>query len=142
MSAGEAWLALALALGVAELLVPGVFLVFVAIAAAITGLTAVVAPAVPAAVQLASLTLWTAVTVMIGRRWYRDYPVAGDERLNRPEMRLLGQDVVAEADFHDGAGRVRVGDGSWPARSTAPVAAGQRLTVAAIDGGVLVVQAA
>ena len=136
----ELWLALALALGVAELLAPGVFLVFVAAAAAMTGLELLAAPALPLGVQLLSVALWSVVTVLIGRRWYRDYPVAGDERLNRPDTRLIGRDVVAEADFAGGTGRVRVGDGGWPARSGQPVAAGERLRVVTVEGGVLVVE--
>ena len=136
----ELWLALALALGVAELLAPGVFLVFVAAAAAMTGLELLAAPALPFGVQLVSVALWSVVTVAIGRRWYRDYPVAGDERLNRAERRLIGRDVVAEADFAGGIGRVRVGDGGWPARSDRPIAAGERLRVTAVESGVLLVE--
>lgn len=140
IGAAEAWLALALALGVAELLAPGVFLVFVAAAAAMTGLELFAAPALPFGVQLLSVALWSAVTVVIGRRWHREYPVGGDERLNRPERRLIGRAVVAEVDFVGGTGRVRVGDGGWPARSERPVAAGEQLRVVAIEGGVLVVE--
>ena len=137
---GEMWLALALVLAVAELLAPGVFLVFIAAAAAMTGLELLAAPALPLAVQFASVALWAALFVAIGRRWYRDYPVAGDVRLNRPDVRLLGCEVVAEAPFVGGAGRVTVGDGSWPARSRSAIAAGERLRVTSVESGVLVVE--
>ena len=140
MGAGAIWLAVALALGVAELLAPGVFLVFVAAAAAMTGLTVLAAPDLPLAAQLASVALWSAVTVLIGRRWYRDYPVAGEKRLNAPGQRLVGREVVAEAAFVAGEGRVRVGDGAWPARG-AQAAAGERLRIVAVEDGTLVVEA-
>ena len=140
MTAATLWLAIALVLGLAELAAPGVFLVFVAVAAALTGLEVLAAPALPLAVQLASVALWSGVTVAIGRRWYRDYPVAGDERLNRPAARLIGGEVVAETDFAGGIGRVRVGDGGWPARCDTAVAAGQHVRVIAIEGGSLVVE--
>lgn len=140
LAGGEAWLAIALVLGLAELAAPGVFLVFVAVAAAITGLTALAAPALPLWGQLLSVALWSVVTVGIGRRWYRQYPVAGEARLNEPAARLIGREVVAEAAFVGGNGRVRVGDGSWPARGV-EAAAGERLRVASVDDGVLVVQA-
>ena len=140
MGAGAIWLAVALALGVAELLAPGVFLVFVAAAAAMTGLTVLAAPDLPLAAQLASVALWSAVTVLIGRRWYRDYPVPEGKRLNAPGQRLVGCEVVAEAAFVAGQGRVRVGDGAWPARG-APAAAGERLRIVAVEDGTLVVEA-
>jgi hypothetical protein len=140
MTPGAIWLAAALVLGLAELAAPGIFLIFVAAAAAMTALTLLAAPALPLAGQVASLALWSAVSVLIGRRWYRDYPVEGDARLNAPAARLVGCEVVAEAAFAGGTGRVRVGDGSWPARGTDAVA-GQRLRVTAVKDGVLVVDA-
>ncbi len=39
-----AWLVLAALLGIAEVMIPGVFLIWIAIAAAITGLTALALP--------------------------------------------------------------------------------------------------
>ena len=140
MSIGGWWLALALALGIAELLVPGVFLVFVAAAAAITGAIVLALPELPLPAQLAAFAVWSAVAVAIGRRWYAEHPVASaDPRLNDRAARLVGEIVTAEADFADGRGRVRVGDGSWPARGL-DLAAGTRARVAAVEGGVLVVE--
>lgn len=138
MTPAAIWLALALALGLAELAAPGVFLVFVALAAAITALTAFAAPALPIAGQLASVALWSAVTVAIGRRWYLHYPVAGDPLLNAPAARVVGRTVVAEAPFVGGRGRVTVGDGSWPARGC-DASAGEPLRVVAIEDGTLIV---
>ena len=115
MSYAGWWLLAALALGIAELLVPGVFLVFLAIAAAITG-AALLALDLPLAAQLASFGVWSVVAVLIGRRWYTDYPVPADAHLNDRASRLIGQIVEVETPLLDGQGRVRVGDGSWPAR--------------------------
>jgi hypothetical protein len=139
MGAGEAWLAAALLLGIAELVVPGVFLVFIAVAAAMTGVEVFAAPALPLAGQLASVALWSVIAVSVGRRWYRQYPVADDARLNEPMARLIGREVVAEATFVGGAGRVRVGDGSWPARGVEAVG-GQRLRVVGVTDGVVTVE--
>lgn len=133
------WLALALVLGIAELLVPGVFLVFVAIAAAITGAIAFAVPDVPLVTQLGAFAVWSVVAVLIGRRWYVDHPVAGDPRLNDPTARMIGRTVTVETDFAHGRGRVRVGDGAWPARGP-DLPAGAEARVTAVDGGVLVVE--
>lgn len=137
--AGGAWLIAALALGIAELLVPGVFLVFLAVAAAITGAIALALPDLPLTAQLGAFAVWSTLAVLIGRRWYTDYPVASDAPLNTGAARLLGETVTVEAAIEHGRGRVRVGDGGWPARGPEmPVGALAR--VIAVDGGTLVVE--
>jgi membrane protein implicated in regulation of membrane protease activity len=110
------WLILAVVLGGAELLVPGVFLIFIAIAAAITGLASIALPGLPLVGQLLSFAIWTAVTILIGRRWYHDYPVATtDPMLNDRAARLIGEIVTVAQTIEQGRGRVRLGDGEWMA---------------------------
>jgi len=134
-----AWLVAALALGIAELLIPGVFLVFLALAAAITGVAVFVLPDLPLAAQLASFAAWSAAAVLIGRRWYQDYPVASDPLLNDRTARMIGRTAQLETGIVGGEGRVRVDDGSWPARGPA-LPAGERVRIAAVEGGVVVVE--
>ena len=134
------WLIAALLLGIAELLVPGVFLVFLAIAAAATGIALFALPALPLAAQILAFAVWSGVAVAIGRRWYHDYPVdAADPLLNDRAARLVGQEVVVAMDIGLDGGRVRVGDGSWPARGDRAMM-GERVRVVAADGGVLTVE--
>jgi membrane protein implicated in regulation of membrane protease activity len=132
------WFVAALALGIAELALPGVFLVFLALAAAITG-AALLALDLPLVVQLAAFGVWSVVAVLIGRRWYGDYPVSADAQLNDRTARLIGQVVQVETPIVGGRGRVHVGDGSWPA-SGPDAAAGKRVRIVAVDGGLLVVE--
>lgn len=136
---GGAWLIAALALGIAELAIPGVFLVFLAIAAAITGVALLALPALPLAAQIGSFAVWSIAAVLIGRRWYRDYPVAGDRLLNDRAGRLVGEIAELETAIVAGEGRVRIGDGSWPARGPA-LPAGARVRIMQVAGGVLVVE--
>lgn len=139
--AAGAWLIAALALGIAELAAPGVFLVFLAIAAAMTGLGVLVLAELPVAAQLASFAAWSAVTVMIGKRWYRDYPVAAaDPLLNDRAARMIGQVARVEVAIVSGSGRVRIGDGSWPARGP-DLAVGTDVRVVTVADGVAVVEA-
>ena len=138
--AGPAWLIAALVLGLAELLLPGVFLVFLALAAAITGVISYVLPDLSGPAQLGAFALWSVVAVLIGLRWYRDYaPDGADAALNEPALRLVGATATVEQAIVGGYGRVRIGDGSWSARGPdAPVGAAMR--VVAIDSGVAVVE--
>lgn len=140
MNAGAIWLALALLLGVAELLLPGVFLIFVAVAAAITGVATLALPDLPLAAQLASFAIWSGVTVLVGRRWYRDYPiVSSDPMLNDRAARLIGEIVMVEQAIDGGSGRVRVADGVWPARGP-DATVGARMRVVEVENGVLLVE--
>jgi inner membrane protein len=141
-NAGLIWIGLAVLLGVAELLAPGVFLIFLAIAAGATGAAALALPDLPLAAQLGSFAAWSVITVLIGRRWYRDYPVeTSDPLLNDRRARLKGALVVVEEPIVGGHGRVRVGDGAWPARGPDALA-GARMRVIAVEDGVVVVEAA
>ena len=135
-----AWLIAALALGIAELAIPGVFLIFLAVAAAMTGIAVLALADLPLAAQLASFAVWSGVAVLIGRRWYRDYPVAtSDALLNQRTARMIGQSVTVDHAIEHGHGRVRVGDGSWPARGP-DMTAGTEARIVAVADGVVVVE--
>ncbi len=134
------WLVAAVVLGLAELAVPGVFLIFLAIAAAITGAAMLALPALPIAVQLGSFAVWSVVSVLIGERWYVDYPVGtSDPLLNDRGARMVGQIVTVEESIAGDSGRVHIGDGSWPARGF-DTAAGTQVRIVAIDRGTIVVE--
>lgn len=111
------WLIVALVLAVAELAVPGVFLIFLGAAAAITALLVLLLPALTLAAQVGVFAAWSVVAVWLGRRLYRDMPIdSSDPLLNDRAARLLGETVTVTQAIVDGRGRVRVGDGEWPAR--------------------------
>ena len=134
------WLAAAVLLGIGEVVVPGVFLIFLAIAAAITGIAAVALPDLPLAAQLISFAIWSGVTVAIGKRWYRDYPVeTADPLLNDRVSRLIGQTVTVIEPIRDGEGRVRVGDGAWPAQG-ADADPGTHVRIIGVTAGTLLVE--
>lgn len=131
------WGTLALVLAAAELVVPGVFLIFLAIAAAITAIVELFVP-MGGAFQLLIFAVLSALSVSAGRLWYLGRPASSaDPLLNDKAARLVGRSVmVSEAIVH-GEGRVRVDDSSWRASGPdAPV--GARLTVVEVDGATLI----
>merc|ERR1711960_16790 len=88
-----AWLVFAALLGIGEVLIPGVFLIWIAIAAAITGLAALALP-IGLPLQLLLFAALSIVAVYAGRRWYVDHPVASaDPLLNDRAARLIGETV-------------------------------------------------
>lgn len=134
---GWYWLIAAAVLAATELALPGVFLIFIAIAAAITGIIALAVPALGLTGELVSLTVWTAVAVLVGKRWYVDYPVAtSDPDLNNRAARMIGQTVRVTDAIENGRGRVRVGDGEWPAAGP-DQPAGAQVRVMAVENGVV-----
>lgn len=134
------WLIAAVMLGIAELLAPGVFFVFLAIAAGVVAATLLALPDLPLPAQLGALGAWSVATVLIGRRWYRDYPVESrDPLLNDRAGRMIGASAIVSAPIVGGRGRVRIGDGEWPA--TGPNAdAGTMMRVTAVVDGVVSVE--
>jgi membrane protein implicated in regulation of membrane protease activity len=134
------WLIAAVALAAAELLLPGVYLVFFAVAAAATGAVALLFPELSLGGQLLGFAVWSLVAVLIGRRWYRDFPVpSADPLLNDRVARLIGETVTVCEAIEGGRGRVRVGDGEWPAQG-ADQPVGARVRIAGAKGGTLVVE--
>ncbi|HEX8668742.1 MAG TPA: NfeD family protein [Allosphingosinicella sp.] len=135
------WLLAAIVLGIAEILVPGVFLIWLATAAALTGLaTLLFAP--PAAFQFVLFALFSVAAVYAGRRWYLHNPMpSSDPLLNDRAARLRGETLVVVAEIENGRGRVRVGDSVWACRGP-DCPAGSRVKVVGADGACLRVEPA
>src|SRR4051812_15919288 len=111
---GLSWLILAAVLALAELLAPGIFLVFVAAGAPVTGVVTLIIPEFALAFQVAVFVVATSAAVALGRRWYLRNPVASaDPLLNDRVARLIGEVVTVVEPIEAGKGRVRVGDGEW-----------------------------
>jgi len=136
-----AWLTIALVLAVAEMAIPGVFLIWMAGAALITGLLSWVLPlGVP--IQIVIFAVLSILAVFMGRRYLVRHPVvSADPLMNRRGDRAVGEMVVVTQAIVGGSGRVRLGDSEWLARG-ADAAAGTRLTVTGIEGSVLLVGSA
>ncbi len=132
------WLLGAAVLGILEVFIPGIFLVWMAAAAAITGIV-VALTGISLPFQLAIFALLAIAAVYGGRRHYDRNPVeSADPKLNDRTARLIGQTVTVVTAIEHGEGRVKVGDGVWTARGPdAP--AGSRVTVISAEGNCLTV---
>ena len=133
------WLLAAVLLGIAELVAPGVFLIWLAAAAALTGLATMLL-GIDLAFQLVLFTLFAISTVYGGRRWYLSNPVASsDPLLNDRGARLTGETLTVVSAIENGRGRVRVGDSVWACKGPdAPEGAAVRVLGA--DGSCLRVE--
>jgi membrane protein implicated in regulation of membrane protease activity len=136
------WVVLGLALMGLELLAPGAFLVWLGLAAVLTGmadwafdLSWQMSALVFAALSVGAVLLGRAVT----RR--RDEEDEGRPALNRRGHSLVGQVFTLDAPIAGGQGRIKVGDSVWRVvGSDAPV--GATVRVVRVDGATLVVETA
>ena len=133
------WMIVAVVLGAAEIIVPGVFLIWVAAAAAITAVVTLIGGP-PVALQFTIFAGLALVATWGGRKWYVARPVpSADPLLNDRAARLIGETVELTGPIVNGRGRARVGDGEWNVRGPdAP--AGTCLRVIGIEDGALVVR--
>jgi len=132
------WLTAAIVLAIAELVVPGAFLIWIAAAAALTGVAALLL-GIPLAVQFVLFGLFSVASVYFGRRLYGNAVESSDPLLNDRAARLVGETVVVVEAIEHGRGRVKVGDGVWPARGP-DAEAGARVKVTGADGTCLRVE--
>jgi len=110
------WLIVAAILGIAEIFMPGVFLIWLSAAAALAGLATLLF-GIDAPFQFALFGLFSLGSAWLGRRWYHTHPVeSSDPLLNDRVSRLIGETVVVVGAIEHGRGRVKVGDTIWPAR--------------------------
>lgn len=134
------WLIAAAILAGAEIVAPGVFLIFLAIAALLTGLAAMLG--IPLAFQLALFALFAIGSVYVGKRWYQRNPIkSSDPMLNDRASRLVGETVVVVDAIENGTGRVKVGDSVWNAKGP-DAEIGARVRVTGISGTCLNVEPA
>lgn len=137
-----AWLIFGLVLVGLETVAPGIFLIWLGIAAILTGL----ADYAFGLSWQANLVIFAALAVAAvagGRALTRRRgDTAGDTgTLNRRGDVLVGRTFVLDQPIVSGEGRVRVDDSVW--RAVGPdLAAGRAVRVVRLDGATLVVQAA
>ena len=130
------WLIAGLVLLGIEILAPGVFMMWLGLAALGTGLI-ILASGIGFELQVVTFAVLAAISLAVGLR-FRHTPT----RLNTQQAGLAGRSATALV-FHGREGRVRVGDSDWAARVPADVAepsAGARLRVEGVDGTVLIVR--
>lgn len=133
------WLGLGLILAVAEMAIPGVFLIWLSGAAIITGLATFLLP-IGIPLQIVMFGALGLVAVFAGRRYLRDNPIEGaDPAMNKRGTRMVGQTAVVTQAIEGGSGRVHYGDSEWIARGP-DTAVGTRVRIAGSDGAELLVE--
>ena len=139
LDAGWAWLAIGIALAAAELAVPGMYLIWLALAALVTGGLTMVLDLGTAA-QVVNFVFLALIIAYSAKRFLRDRPiVSSDPLLNNRGGRMIGQLVTVSIAIQNGEGRVKVGDSEWIARGP-DCEAGSRVRIIGAQGATLTVE--
>jgi len=139
LAAHWVWLTLGLVLAGLEMLLPGVYLIWLALAAIITGvLTLALDLSLP--VQVIDFVFLSLIIAFSAKRFLRDRPIeSSDPLMNRRGARLVGETALVVQAIEHGSGRVKLGDSEWIARGPS-VAAGERVRVSGSEGAILLVE--
>ena len=134
------WIGAGLVLAALEMLVPGVYLIWLALAAIATGVLVLASePSVP--IQIVSFVSLSLIFAYSSRRFLRDKPIeSSDPLMNQRAARLVGQTATVTQAIKHGEGRVRIADGEWLA-SGPDCPAGTRVRIAGVSGACLTVEA-
>lgn len=134
------WLTSAVLLLIVELLAPGMFFLWLAVAAALTGILLLVLPDLSLNHQLVAFSVLAILNIGLFRRYFKRYPTTTDEpRLNRRAEQYIGRVFTLEHPIVNGQGRLRVDDSWWKIEGD-DCAAGEKVKVVAAEGVLLQVQ--
>jgi inner membrane protein len=134
------WFAFAAVLGTIEILAPGIFFLWLALAAFLTGLLVLIMPGMSAAMQITTFGVLAVVMVFAAWKFLKKNPIASDQPLlNQRAAQYVGKTYILEQAISNGIGRVRVGDGTWKVEGP-DMAAGGQVRVIGYDGPTLKVE--
>jgi membrane protein implicated in regulation of membrane protease activity len=136
------WACLAAGLVAAEVLAPGVFLLWLGVAAGAVLALVLLFPSLPLLWQAVAFVAFSLALIPAYRHFLGRNDHASDQPLlNKKGAQLVGQLVVLESAIENGRGRVKIGDAFWVA--TGPeLPAGTRVRIVAVDSMNLIVEPA
>ncbi len=137
------WWIFAVVLILAELMMPGYFMLWVGIAAAVVGVLLLILPDLSFLTQTVAFVLLSIVSCYCYWRFVRPVTAGPSDQplLNRRAEQFIGKRYVLDSAIVNGSGKVRVGDSPWLA-SGPDLPAGATVEVIAVDGTTLKVRAA
>lgn len=135
-----AWWVFGILLAIVEILAPGTFFIWFAIAALLTGIVAFAVDLGWQGEVLVFVAL-AAASALVGRRLYGRLKPTAETNLNDRVARMVGRTAVLDTAIVNGSGHVRLDDTQW--RVEGPeMPAGARVRIVGYRDGRLQVEAA
>lgn len=133
------WALAGIVLLILEIFSPGVFFMWMGMAAGIVAALVWVFPAMGWQAQVLIFAGLSVVTVVAGRKWLNRHPLETEEpTLNRRGEQYIGRTFTLDDPVVNGMGKIRVDDTTWKISGT-DCPAGNRVTVTGVDGVVLLI---
>jgi len=138
------WAVASLVLMAAETIIPGAFLLWMGIAAAVVFLGVLLLPGIPELAQVAAFMVLSFISIQAYRKWIRG---KGHERqsdhptLNRRAAQHVGKVIALDTPIHAGNGRAKIGDAFWTVEGP-DLPAGTSVRVVGVNGMNLQVEVA
>lgn len=138
------WWTAALLMAAAEMVVPGAFLIWLGLAAGLTGFAMLAFDLVAGReagmeAQLAVFAVLAIASVLWGRKWARRHQGSGPTSISRRADQLPGRTVVLVEPILHGSGRAELDDTVWQvAGPDAP--AGSVMRIVRTEGATLIVE--
>ena len=134
------WWVAAAAFMALEILLPGIFFLWLGIAAAIVGIVALVIPSMTWPYQVALFAVLSVAAVLLARVYVKKRPVESDQpTLNRRGEQYVGRIVTLSDPIENGRGRAKIGDSAWSVEGD-DLPAGAKVKIVGVDGIVLKVE--
>ncbi len=135
------WVFATLLLGV-EILAPGFFFLWMAIAGLITGIVLFLAPATSFEIQLLIFSVLSFLSVVVWRRYSGKHPEETDHPLlNKRGAQYIGRTFTLIEAIENGQGKIKADDSIWKVYGEdSPL--GARVKVVAVEGTVFRVEQA
>ncbi len=137
---GWSWLILGGLFLVIEILAPGVFMLWLGLAALVTGALTLTLN-IGFQGQLIIFAISSIIAVLIGRRYFTGMETETDQpHLNKRGDQLIGKIYSVTSAIENGRGKVSIGDTVWSAAGP-DTPTGGKVRVTGIDGNRLIVEA-
>ena len=128
------WLAIGVVLLIGEVIIPGVFLLWIGLAGLATGFIVAIASGISFEVQGMLFAIFSIVSVLVGRKIMKNTPESEEApNLNKKGAAMVGKNYVLATAIENGEGRVSVGDTVWSATGQ-DMPEGTRVTVTEVVG--------
>ncbi len=135
------WLILGFVLVTLEMVIPGVFCLWIGLGAIITGLIAFTFPSLILAWQGVVFAVLAVACTYLGRKMMgKAEPAPQYANLNQRANQYIGNFYNVTTDIINGKGKVKVGDGEWSAKADENIEQGTKVKVIAVEGTLLVVE--
>ena len=135
------WWIFAVVLFILEMFSPGVFFMWIGIAAGITGAVLLAIQDIGWEMQFVIFSVASVLSILAGHFWFKRNPISTDKpTLNERSDDLIGKVYEVEQAISNGEGRIKVGESTWKALGPDCVE-GAKVRVISVDGAILKVEA-